>query len=429
MSSIGWIDFSSEHRERVRTVIDLLAVPGVLDELGIGVIRDAFADRMFPGISTIQTRAKYFILTALLIQDFIDRGGKSETLDRYLRYHERECRIRLVERHGESRRSLGIVGSTFGKDRRRDVTRRPSSIYWAGLRLFGIIHPRHLSLAEFGRLVSSPTRQFGSMLEAQGKERGDDSDAEVHDYRPRVATPEIPKDYWETLSIDLRHEEALFLREQVKAHQPDSLLGRILLDDDSIEQVANFKPSPPDDDGHHCGFESFTELPAVRRVRGGELQATIQHARDFWLLMEGAHIRYNCLLQDRLGTDERRAEFETRWDKWRERIAEFPPNWDSNFMWRLVSSQGSQPRPKTEEFINGWIEEVRRGANNLRRCDELVIDQERSNKKGRARLRPGNTESVGGWLGIDRLDYRLDVVLQFMRDIRDGEARRGGAYA
>jgi hypothetical protein len=63
MASVGWIDFSSEHRDKVRTVIDLLKTQGVVDELGIGIIRDSFADRLFPGVSTIQTRAKYFPLT------------------------------------------------------------------------------------------------------------------------------------------------------------------------------------------------------------------------------------------------------------------------------------------------------------------------------------------------------------------------------
>lgn len=429
MSSVGWIDFSSEHRERVRTVIDLLSVPGVLDELGIGVVRDTLADRMFPGISTIQTRAKYFILTALLIRDFIDRGGKRETLESFLRYHERECRIRLVEHHGEGRRSLGIIGSTFGSDRRRDVTRRPSSIYWTGLRLFGIVHPPNLSLAEFSRLVSGSPKQLRSIVEAQGKESGDDPDADVHDLRPRIETPETTDDYWDSLTITLLHGEAVFLREQVKAHQPNSLLGRILMDDDSLEQVANFQPEPDDDDGHYRGFESFTELPAVRRAGGRELQAAIQHARDFWLLLEGAHIRYNCLIQERLGTKERRDEFENRWDKWRGRIADFPKSWDSHFMWQLVSSHGSQPKPITRQFIDGWIEETRRGADNVSRCDELVIRQERFNKGNRARLRPGNTDAVNGWVGIDRLDYRLGVVLQFLRDIRDGETNGGNGDA
>ena len=32
-----------------------------LDELGFGPIRDAFSDHFFPGISTIQTRARYLL--------------------------------------------------------------------------------------------------------------------------------------------------------------------------------------------------------------------------------------------------------------------------------------------------------------------------------------------------------------------------------
>ena len=47
-SVLGWIDFSSEHREKVKTIIDLLAIPGVVDELGVGTIRDCFSDTLFP---------------------------------------------------------------------------------------------------------------------------------------------------------------------------------------------------------------------------------------------------------------------------------------------------------------------------------------------------------------------------------------------
>jgi hypothetical protein len=62
MASIGWIDFSPAHRERVGTILELLKPEGMVDELGIGSIRDAVADNLFPGISTIQTRAKYFFI-------------------------------------------------------------------------------------------------------------------------------------------------------------------------------------------------------------------------------------------------------------------------------------------------------------------------------------------------------------------------------
>ena len=58
---LGWIDFSKEDRQKALDVINLLSEQGAVDELGIGVIRDAFANYFFPGTSTIQTRAKYFL--------------------------------------------------------------------------------------------------------------------------------------------------------------------------------------------------------------------------------------------------------------------------------------------------------------------------------------------------------------------------------
>ena len=158
MSSIGWIDFSSEHREKVKTVIDLLAEKGVLDELGIGVVRNAFADRMFPGLTTIQTRAKYFTLTALLLKDFQEyecQKRNPRSLERYLEEEELAIRIQLVERHGEGRRALGIIGSTFGTRRDRAVIRRPSSIYWFGLRAFGMVDSEG---AFVGGVWASPDR-------------------------------------------------------------------------------------------------------------------------------------------------------------------------------------------------------------------------------------------------------------------------------
>ena len=42
--------------------MNLLQAPGAVDEIGIGLIRDAFANYFFPGTSTVQTRAKYFLI-------------------------------------------------------------------------------------------------------------------------------------------------------------------------------------------------------------------------------------------------------------------------------------------------------------------------------------------------------------------------------
>lgn len=69
-SLIGWIDFSSTERERVSQVLSMLQEKGTLDELGIGQIRDAFADQLFPGfllskpaLSTLSLSPIYFMTT------------------------------------------------------------------------------------------------------------------------------------------------------------------------------------------------------------------------------------------------------------------------------------------------------------------------------------------------------------------------------
>ena len=48
MSSIGWIDFSSQHRDKVRSVLDLLKKPGVIDELGMGVMLSLYTHLTLP---------------------------------------------------------------------------------------------------------------------------------------------------------------------------------------------------------------------------------------------------------------------------------------------------------------------------------------------------------------------------------------------
>lgn len=63
---LKWLDFSSAERERTFSILASLEEKGTVDDLGIGAVRDAIADHHFPGISTIQTRAKYFLFLAYI---------------------------------------------------------------------------------------------------------------------------------------------------------------------------------------------------------------------------------------------------------------------------------------------------------------------------------------------------------------------------
>jgi hypothetical protein len=61
-SVFAWVDFFDEaSRRKMLDVIDKFRDQDTVDELGIGTIRDGFANYSFPGTSTIQTRARYFL--------------------------------------------------------------------------------------------------------------------------------------------------------------------------------------------------------------------------------------------------------------------------------------------------------------------------------------------------------------------------------
>src|SRR5574341_1235575 len=73
-SSFAWVDFAEEDRRKMAEVIDLFREQDTRDELGLGVIRDAFADLLFPGTSTVQTRARYFLFVPWIYRRHEEKG-------------------------------------------------------------------------------------------------------------------------------------------------------------------------------------------------------------------------------------------------------------------------------------------------------------------------------------------------------------------
>lgn len=87
---LGYIHSNREEQTRVMQVLKTTSESVALDELGIGRIRDAFADRMFPGISTLQKHMKYFSLMPQLY--------RKATEKRYNRLSEVKAEIIRLER-------------------------------------------------------------------------------------------------------------------------------------------------------------------------------------------------------------------------------------------------------------------------------------------------------------------------------------------
>ena len=131
-SVVGWLDYSEEHRQKMREIIDLFKDEDSVDELGLRSIRDPLADMMFPGLSTIQTRARYFLLVPwVYLQIESQRVASSRAAVR-----ARDLQYDLVKamKNGGLAGGQGVIGWDAG----RDVQRLPTDLYWNGLKTFGI---------------------------------------------------------------------------------------------------------------------------------------------------------------------------------------------------------------------------------------------------------------------------------------------------
>lgn len=406
MAGLGWIDFSPEHRDKVASVIELLKPEGRVDELGIGIIRNALSDVLFPGTSTIQTRAKYFLIVPRIFKDYQtkyeDKKAKPKLKD-YLRERENHYIRVLAEKYTDTDEQ-GVIGITMaGTSKSRELVRKPSSIYWTGLRLYKIIRTS-LSLTEY---ISKHDRgdSIIELLEITEEEKGDDRDAGYDDIFG-ISLPDNNEKWNKDLSIELKYEEAGFLRDKIIDNHSDKLIGQVLKNKKRMgifTKLSNF--------GDMCDVFIEKNIP-------NETKTYLKLAKKFDEIIHGAHIRYNCLLQERFGTDAKLDEFTRMWDGWWQGITgnnSTALNFNEDPLFELSHTL----RPYSRGFVRHWISGLRK-SKPIEYFNQLVVDQERANKGVGARLRPGATEKVNDWIGINGLSYRFPVVRNIVNDIKNG---------
>lgn len=228
---LGWIDFSKNERNKVLRVLDLLTEAGTLDELGIAPIRDGFANLFFPGTSTIQTRAKYFMIVPYALKDleFVADTNPNRLL-RTFDEVERNC-AQILLRNGED--VDGIIGSR-SLAQNRWVKRTPADIYWAGLRNYDIFIGGNMSLSEYIRAMCALKNQkatlvkLGNRNDSAEADEGDDKDAGELFKMQFWKIPTYEQGWKDRLSIKLTEEEGSFLKSQITAAFPESMMAYIL---------------------------------------------------------------------------------------------------------------------------------------------------------------------------------------------------------
>jgi hypothetical protein len=396
-STIAWLDTSVDEQRRIRELIAMFAQPGALDELGIGQIRDVMSNALFPGTSVLFTRARYLLLVPWSFMS--TRGGARSATDAKARA-ERSERILIETLRGTGQR--GVIGAVAGAK----VKTLPSAIYWHGLQTFGILCR---DVAPDGLSLTSIDRDAVDELPARARD----------DWYPTI--PPVPEGFPGKLDggLDLKPEEAVWLRERILNAVPDSLVAHMV--------AADQHPDPG------SGYP-WTE-PICASVTG-RTRDILQQAHLFSLIMKGASTLYavlvgeayeregfNAVAEPAEGHRESFRSWATDLEEERHKL----DNWDLGGFWRFVRAENPRVSPLTTSFVTAWVDVVRQENVSTVLDDEgargLIAGRERAAKGRQARLTNSKLLGMWGGGGPAGLDYRWPNVKTLVSDIYEGVHR------
>lgn len=407
-STFTWLDYSETERRKMLDVINLFKEKETRDELGIGSIRDAFADIFFPGTSTIQTRARYFLFIPWIYRRLEEQRLNSTLIEREARKLEIELIFGLL--------AGGETEGVIGERARATLQRLPSSVYWQGLGVWGIrlvpgsIDQYHRSLDHFQRLT------HGQRI---SRTRDDDPIEELppSNWHPRL--PAAPAEFPRRVTFSLEPAEAEYLTERVKLSRPSSLLA-FLTDAGYAVPNSSFIWEHPE----------LALFPAMFREQ-------IEHARNFSETINGAALLYNLMLAELVRNDDRIDEYDERIALWADRLAARESeltHWDRRRFWEIVYAGGANVTMSTRRFVDTWLDAVCPPQTAANVADDpqlraLITNRERQLKRRLARLDNARARELwSGAAGTGQLDYRWFRARQLLRDLQLGQ-QRGTANA
>ena len=400
-SSFAWLDYSDGERRRVLDVVRSLNEKDTRDELGIATVRDGLADLLAPGISTIQTRVRYFLFLPWIYQQMEERIRRrsARATKEWVARSARDAEIDLIPNLLGSGDDSGTIGSSAGKS----LQRLPSSVYWNGLGEWGIrqcslsIDAYHHRLAVYG----PPSRSGGS----------DDSRN-----RPNwhAGLPPMPEGFPKGATMQLAAWEADYLCNRILETQPNSLLGQLVLSELAVDDLQY----------------PWAVLDREPGIAPGVARA-VRHAREFALAMHGAALLYNLMLAEAVG--DQRPDWIDRYrallQDWAAEVdlhsAEYAA-WDRTDFWHTVEFTRPNVPLGSRQFINAWLDRLHNADNpfelvDCSYCRNLIEKRESRLKKKQARLH--NPRLLELWngntgAGAGRMDFRWSVLRGHLSELR-----------
>lgn len=400
-STFTWLDHSERDRRRMLDFVDRFRESEARDELGFGVVQNTFADILFPGTGTLQTRARYFLLVPWIYHYLEDRRVGSDRISGRTRELEAKLISTLLASDDRER--------VIGERSRASLKRMPSSIYWQGLRVWEV--------CQFPGSQDQYYRSLDVYYDALSKSRTRTDDGEPlddslsHNWHPGLPSP--PRDFLNDSSLRLTHIEASYLRERIQESNSHSLLAVLV----GLDGAAGWVEFP----WEHSAYSEFPE----------HIHRQLHHARAFSEAVYGATLLYNLLLSEAREMGEDVEERSEALRDWAALVAESDAlaGWDRDDFWQLVLTEGANISIQTRSFIDSWLDIAlaRDGASGVAadpRARALITDRELTRKRAQARL--SNRRALELWngaSGLYRLSYRWPSAHLILSDIADGLER------
>ena len=388
-------------------MLQMFTESDTVDDLGIGTVRDAISNALFPGTSVIQTRARYFLFVPWIYRCaemrfpnlLVDKAADME--------------LRLIEALRRGGDLEGLIGLEAGQ--RLQI--KPSAIYWSGLNRFGIFQATGMSIRQYGRQVA----RGGTLL---------DPEDELADRRASFWQQEIPHEperffQFEEFNFDLTQDEAQWLSERIISSGGPGRRTSLL--ESFVTHLGR---------GGGVPIEASLWDQVLPDSTDASIVDLVGHSNYFSYAVRGAALLYNLMLAERRPTDLDQQE-STDVSTYADALAEWSEGangidlmgWatDIGSFWRCFSENELRVPMSAKAFVDRWAnviaEDGPAGIDSVRGRD-CVRKREFEHKKSQARLaNPKRLRAWQGGSGTRRLTYRWERVQQILRDIDAGLAR------
>ena len=402
LASLSWLDHDATAAERSMRLMALFEEKEARDELGVGGIRDAISDQLFPGTSTIQTRLRYFLFIPWLFEKLDARAMTPAKYSGAARNAEAELLEELLQNEQD-------VDGIIGRRARGHLKRMPSSVYWSGLEAWGI-RDYAGSLQQY--LQDADERRAALQSTRRATDSADDHEAHGKAWRSE-AIQLRPADFPLGADMAITQDEAAFLLERWRACHPHSLLTWLALE---LQDAASL-PHAERIWEHECASRFPTAI--------GEL---IVQAQRLDALVRGAALLYNLQLAEMDKRDALVNSYSGALDKWAEGESALTHGWDLADLWDRVENKGHGITQKTKAFVEAWLQEVKASRKSIRtsRRARALVHARETNLKGASSSRFLNASARkqwGGAAGLAPMNFRWPTADTYLREWHAGLRR------